>query len=147
MNGMQQQGIFGMVDSWLADLCRSQATSYDGHILERHAFGFKPEQVWAAYNKSNTKALPPDTEDVMKGKDKTAKAASQRSKTRAAYEYHINVRYDRSKVNTDTLDLQELGRIYTHLWWRAEQFAYNNNSYCRQILTTVIVGKSAMDKY
>jgi hypothetical protein len=65
---------------WPAALRRSQAASTATHKLEKQGLGIKLEKVRREYQKNLKKKLPHDTENVMLGKDKAAKATFQNLK-------------------------------------------------------------------
>jgi hypothetical protein len=109
------------LEQWPAALRRSQAASTATHKLEKQGSGIKLEKVRREYQKNHKKKLPQDAENVMLGKDKAAKATFQNLKTEATYNHIISIGYDGRTVSTMTQDPEELERIYTHLWYIAEE--------------------------
>jgi len=109
--------------SWIDALRRSQEVSAAAHTLAKADAGMKLEKLYTIYRKKLNDNLPKDTEDVMRGHNKAAKEAFQGRQLEETLAHIIDIAYHGEVLGATPRDRQrnELQRIYTHLWWMAEQ--------------------------
>jgi hypothetical protein len=109
------------VESWIADLRRSQDKSRAAHALEKANKGILPEKPHDVY-RANMNAI------IKAGAPSNERSdAFHIRKSKETLQHLIDTPYDFQDVRASARDANELQRIQTHLWWTAQGAVKNLN--------------------
>jgi hypothetical protein len=114
------------VESWIADLRRSQDKSHAAHALEKANKGILPEKPHDVY-RANMNAIIKAGEPTNERSD-----AFHVRKLKETLQHLIDTPYDFQDVRASARDANELQRIHTHLWWTAQGAVKHLNRKPRQ---------------